>query len=334
VLRGLGMVAGLGPALVGASVRTSWELSHVSVSVSARVARGVAEAAVAAPATVVRSAVGLLADAPTRRLWAVDGRAQIEVWGLDCPGSEAVTRGVQDALTALQGVDWARVDVVTRRVVVRFDPADLEVADLVEAVAAAEDAAGITMRGYGHSAESFPGDAEPVVMQAWALAADLVGLSAAVTGLGDAAAIVARKHRDGGGAGGQPAAAAPRIGASDGPGVHRSCGDGVERGGSWVWPPWLAWKTSSPRTTSCTGSASNPARWATPRGRSCSAGSPWPWPCTSKDGRWRRPAGSNATGPPADRRLRGNLPQAFVHALMFESAARLAHPWQDPTSHA
>jgi len=107
VLRGLGMVAGLGPALVGASVRTSWESSHATVSVSSRAARGVAEAAVAAPATVVRLAVGLLADAPTRRLWAVDGRAQIEVWGLDCPGSEAVTRGVQDALTALEGVDWA-----------------------------------------------------------------------------------------------------------------------------------------------------------------------------------------------------------------------------------
>jgi len=50
-----------------------------------------------------------------------------------------------------------------------------------------------------------------------------------------------------------------------------------------------------------------------------------------------------ACGPPGlyseeydigQRRLRGNLPQAFVHALMFESAARLAHPWQDPTSHA
>ncbi|MFI5314005.1 MAG: glycoside hydrolase family 15 protein [Candidatus Dormibacteria bacterium] len=50
-----------------------------------------------------------------------------------------------------------------------------------------------------------------------------------------------------------------------------------------------------------------------------------------------------ACGPPAlfseeydidQRQLRGNLPQAFVHALMFESAVRLARPWdatnQDP----
>ncbi len=44
-----------------------------------------------------------------------------------------------------------------------------------------------------------------------------------------------------------------------------------------------------------------------------------------------------ACGPPAllteefdviQRQLRGNIPQAFVHALLFESAARLARPWE------
>lgn len=30
------------------------------------------------------------------------------------------------------------------------------------------------------------------------------------------------------------------------------------------------------------------------------------------------------------RQLRGNLPQAFVHALMLEAACRLARPWEDP----
>jgi hypothetical protein len=46
----------------------------------------------------------------------------------------------------------------------------------------------------------------------------------------------------------------------------------------------------------------------------------------------------SACGPPAlfteeydvtERQLRGNLPQAFVHALLLECAARLAAPWQD-----
>jgi alpha,alpha-trehalase len=46
-----------------------------------------------------------------------------------------------------------------------------------------------------------------------------------------------------------------------------------------------------------------------------------------------------ACGPPAllteeydvtERQLRGNLPQAFAHALLLESAVRLAKPWEDP----
>jgi GH15 family glucan-1,4-alpha-glucosidase len=46
-----------------------------------------------------------------------------------------------------------------------------------------------------------------------------------------------------------------------------------------------------------------------------------------------------ACGPPAllteefdviQRQLRGNIPQAFAHALLFESAARLTRPWDQP----
>ena len=32
----------------------------------------------------------------------------------------------------------------------------------------------------------------------------------------------------------------------------------------------------------------------------------------------------------AERQLRGNLPQAFVHAMLLECAARLASPWREP----
>jgi GH15 family glucan-1,4-alpha-glucosidase len=46
----------------------------------------------------------------------------------------------------------------------------------------------------------------------------------------------------------------------------------------------------------------------------------------------------SACGPPGlfteefdvrQRQLRGNLPQAFVHALMFEAASRLARGWDE-----
>ncbi|MGH9097695.1 MAG: glycoside hydrolase family 15 protein, partial [Acidimicrobiales bacterium] len=35
----------------------------------------------------------------------------------------------------------------------------------------------------------------------------------------------------------------------------------------------------------------------------------------------------------AQRQLRGNLPQAFVHALMIEAASRLGRPWSETTRH-
>jgi cation-transporting ATPase I len=171
-------LTGLGPALLGASARTSWELAGGTVSVVSRAGRVVA----AAPAAVVREATALLDREPARRVWSAEGRAQLEVRGLQDPIGAAVATGVQDTLKALGGVSWARVDVVTRRAVVRFDPAQLTVQDLVAAVADGERAAGATGRGYPHDEPGSPADAAPVTSEAWALAADLAGLSAAVVG--------------------------------------------------------------------------------------------------------------------------------------------------------
>lgn len=175
-------VGGLGPRLVGSSARTSWALTRATGSVAAQAARGAAAVAVAGPAAVVRAVTAVVGMESQRRVWAVDGRAQLEVWGLAGPASALVVAGVQDALTGLGGVAWARVDVVTRRAVVRFDPARLSVAELVGAVAAAETAAGVSHAGYPPGSSEFPGDDRQVTLQAWALAADVAGLSAAVAG--------------------------------------------------------------------------------------------------------------------------------------------------------
>ncbi|MCU1605000.1 MAG: family P-type ATPase, partial [Modestobacter sp.] len=168
----------LGPELVGASARTSWKLAGGTVSVASRAGRALA----AAPAAVVREATALLDREPTRRVWSADGRAHLEVWGLQDPVGAAVATEVQDSLKALSGVSWARVDVVTRRAVVRFDPAQLTVADLLAAVEGGERATGVTAPGYPHDDPSSPADAAPVASQALALASDLAGLSAAVAG--------------------------------------------------------------------------------------------------------------------------------------------------------
>ncbi|MCW2574917.1 MAG: superfamily ATPase, partial [Modestobacter sp.] len=171
-------LTGWGPALLGARARTPWELAGGTVAVVSRAGRAVA----AAPAAVVREATAFLDREPARRVWATEGRAQLEVWGLDEPVGAAVATGVQDTLKAVSGVSLARVDVVTHRAVVRFDPAQLTVEDLVAAVAGAERAAGVTGRGYPRDDPGSPADAAPVTSQALALAADLAGLSAAVAG--------------------------------------------------------------------------------------------------------------------------------------------------------
>jgi len=182
----VGAVGMLGPALVRTSARTSWGLTRAGASVGCRAARGAASAAVTAvvtgPASVVRTAAALLEPGSTRRVWSVEGRAQLQVWGLEGPTCQAVVAGVRQALAGLDGVSWARVDAVTRRAVIRFDPAAVGTGQLVEAVAAAERAAGVDCPGYAHDDASFPGDVEPLRLQAWALAADTVGLSAAVAG--------------------------------------------------------------------------------------------------------------------------------------------------------
>ncbi len=179
---GLGAVAGLGPALVHSSARASWGLTRAAGSAGSRAARGAAGAVLGGSAAVARAATELLAPHPMRRVWSAGGRAQLEVWGLDGPQCPAVVAGVQQSLAGLDGVSWARVDAVTRRAVVRFDPARVATGQLADAVAAAERAAGVTCPGYRREGESFPGDTEPVRLQGWALAADTAGLSAAVAG--------------------------------------------------------------------------------------------------------------------------------------------------------
>ena len=178
----LSAVGALGPALVRSSAQASWGLTRAGSSAGSRAARGAVSATLAGSAAVTRAATALLTPDSTRRVWTAGGRAQLQVWGPDGCEGPAVLAGVQQALATLDGVSWARVDAVTRRAVVCFDPARVATGQLAEVVADAERAAGVTCPDYPHDDASFPGDAEPVRLQAWALAADVAGLSAAVAG--------------------------------------------------------------------------------------------------------------------------------------------------------
>jgi len=173
----MGLMAALSPSAV---LRTSLVAARAGTSASERVVRGVAGVS----SDIARSAASLIdAGLPSqRRVWAAAGRAQVEVRGLDGPLGPAVVRAVEQAVAALDGVSWARVDVVTRRLVVRFDPRGLKVEEVLGAVAAAERAAGAQER-YSPDEPSHPGDGAPVALQAIALGASVAGLAAAVAGM-------------------------------------------------------------------------------------------------------------------------------------------------------
>ena len=110
------------------------------------------------------------------------------------------------------------------------------------------------------------------------------------------------------------------------------------------WPPWGPFGSPSwPATGTCTGSATTSAPCMRRRGRSCLCGFLMAL-ALQQQGREKEAAGwferdRAACGPPGllteefdviQRQLRGNTPQAFVHALLFESAARLTRAWDQP----
>ena len=90
-------------------------------------------------------------------------------------------------------------------------------------------------------------------------------------------------------------------------------------------------------TGSCTGSGTTAGRCTRPRARSCSAASGWRWSSTRAGNpvaaaHWFE-RNRGACGPAAlyteeydvhQRQLRGNLPQAFVHAALLECAVTLS----------
>ena len=66
-----------------------------------------------------------------------------------------------------------------------------------------------------------------------------------------------------------------------------------------TWRRYAATWPSSPRTATPIGSGTTRGRWVTPRAPSCSAGSSWPWRCTSRATKSAPPGGSSAPGPRA-----------------------------------
>ena len=173
------MIIGV-PTLVADSLRMPLRLPRPDIVASLSALR---DAAVAAPRAAVRAATSVLDSGLTgRRVWSAVGRAQIEVRGLDGESVDDVVHAVEEAVGTLDGVEWAQVDVVTRRLTVRFDADQITIDDLCALVRGAEETTEVADRRYPKDAPDHPGDPQAVTLKVLSLAADVAGLSVAVAG--------------------------------------------------------------------------------------------------------------------------------------------------------
>ena len=117
-----------------------------------------------------------------RRSWVGDGKAHIEVRGVNDPKRKILARDVERALHAVEGVEWAQVNAVAGRVVVAFDPDGPSPEDLIEVIERVEEVHEVHKERFSHERPEHPGDIEPVRRQAIAIGADVVALGSGLFG--------------------------------------------------------------------------------------------------------------------------------------------------------
>src|SRR5262245_30780677 len=103
-----------------------------------------------------------------------EGRAHIEVRGIEAPARGSLRAEVKAAIERLDGVDWAEVNAVIGRAVVVFDPASLSADDLIAAVEEVERSHKVHDERF--SDRDHPADAEPILRNIFGLVADIGGL--------------------------------------------------------------------------------------------------------------------------------------------------------------
>ena len=121
-------------------------------------------------------------DRRSRRLWVNEGRAHIEVRGVDRAPSESLRAAVKASLERLEGVHWAEINAITGRVAVAFDGEAVDVDDLVETIDEVEEAHDVADERFPAERPEHPGDREALQRNAVAVVADVIGLALSVFG--------------------------------------------------------------------------------------------------------------------------------------------------------
>lgn len=191
--RGLGGLVRATAAVPLTAARTAAAGTALGVRTATRLADGVGGVVGSALGPALGSALASARDLGPQRhgrhVWAGRTSGLVEVRGLagadhDAAGPDrrALGDAVQSALRAVRGVRWAQVNAVTGHVLVLFDERPANLADVVEAVAAVEEAHGTAAGGWSRDSPPHPADSAPLTAAGLALLADCAGLGAAVLG--------------------------------------------------------------------------------------------------------------------------------------------------------
>ena len=119
-----------------------------------------------------------------RQVWSGHGRANIEVRGLEGSGPRhrRVAQAAKRRVNRLSGVRWAEINAVTGELLVSFDERRVEVGTLLNAVRAAEEAAGTRTQDLPWSRPIPPGHPAPIAAAALELTADCIAVMSGVVG--------------------------------------------------------------------------------------------------------------------------------------------------------
>ena len=162
----------------------------------------------------------------SRRVWVSRGRAHLELATPAVEGGPSVRRALRRQLERLDGVEWAAVNDAVGRVLVTFDERRVRVDDVVDVIAAIEQARGGTQ--VFPLNPDHPADLEPLVAALVTVAVDTVG---------DRRRL---RRPDAAGAAADPARDA-RAGVPRQPAVDQ---EGAGRAGSA--PPARTWRSPAP----------------------------------------------------------------------------------------
>ncbi|WP_409428119.1 HAD-IC family P-type ATPase [Mycobacterium sp. SMC-11] len=170
------------------AVRRSWPLRAANFGVqltSALIDASVQTAAGVAGAVLPNGDGGPVLS---RRCFRGEGRAWVEIRGLDGPAADELATAVLDAARALPGVISVRLNHPLSRLVVGLDSAAADVVsvrDLCQVVADIESqyrTDRIRAESHGHAPVSLPGDGMTETLRALTVGANIVGLGAATVG--------------------------------------------------------------------------------------------------------------------------------------------------------